>query len=123
IDTRPDTVIVATGSRNRPMTIAGIDSAMVLDAFEVLMGNVDHGLQQGQHVVIYGGGDTGCEAAEYFADKGIVVTLITRSSLKELARGAEMVYRKVLVSRLTQNKTITIVANTHITHIGDGNID
>lgn len=123
IATRPDTVIIAAGSQNRPMAIEGIDSSTVLDSFEVLMGNIEHGLQTGQQVAIYGGGETGCEAAEFFADKGIAVTLITRSSLKELARGAEMVYRKMLVSRLMQNKSITIIANTHITRIAEGEIE
>jgi 2,4-dienoyl-CoA reductase-like NADH-dependent reductase (Old Yellow Enzyme family)/thioredoxin reductase len=123
IATMPDTVILAAGSRNRPMAIEGIDLPHVLDSFEVLMGNIDHGLQAGQQVVIYGGGETGCETAEYFAEKGIVVTLITRSSLKELARGAEMVYRKMLVSRLTRHKLITIMPTTHITRIATSEVE
>ena len=80
VEARPDVVVVAAGTRPRRMAIEGYDSPMVLDAYEVLMGKLEHGLSAGQHLVIYGGGETGCEAAEYFAQQGIKVSLVSRSA-------------------------------------------
>ena len=35
---------------------------------------------------VYGGGETGCESAEYLTEQGYDVLLVSRSSLKDLAR-------------------------------------
>jgi len=115
----PDLVFVAAGTRQRPMDLEGIDGANVLDSYEVLMGQQDHGLTAGQSVIVYGGGETGCETAEYFAKLGISVTLVSRSSEADLARAAEFVYRKMLIERLAKNDQITIVPNTHIVRIDE----
>ena len=121
---QPDLVFVAAGTKNRPMQVEGIDGANVLDSFEILMGGIDHGMTAGQSVVVYGGGETGCETAEFFAEQGIAVTLVSRSPMTALARVAEMVYRKMLILRLMANKAIDIVADTSITRIGaDGTVE
>ena len=120
---KPDLVFVAAGTRDRPLVIEGIDGPEVLDSFEILMGGVEHGLQAGQSVVVYGGGETGCETAEYFADLGINVTLISRSPVGSLARAAEMVYRKMLISRLVANRAIEMVPETLITRIRNGEVE
>jgi 2,4-dienoyl-CoA reductase-like NADH-dependent reductase (Old Yellow Enzyme family)/thioredoxin reductase len=119
----PHAVFVATGTKPHPMPIAGIDSPMVLDTYEVLMGSLKHGLAPGQHLIVYGGGETGCEAAEYFAEQGLKVTLVSRSPADKLARSAEMVYRKLLVGRLMKSSAIEIVLNTEIVRIGNGEIE
>jgi len=111
---RPDLVFVAAGTRRRPSDIEGIDGPNVLDSYQVLMGDQAHGLGPGQSALVYGGGETGCETAEYFADVGISVTLVTRSSEADLARSAEFVYRKVLLERLLQNERITVRAHTQV---------
>jgi len=115
----PDLVFVAAGTRQRPMELEGIDGANVLDSYEVLMGQQDHGLTAGQSVIVYGGGETGCETAEYFAKLGISVMLVTRSSQADLARAAEFVYRKMLIERLAKNDQISIVPNTQIVRIDE----
>ena len=115
----PDLVFVAAGTRQRPMDLEGIDGANVLDSYEVLMGQQDHGLTAGQSIIVYGGGETGCETAEYFAKLGISVMLVSRSSEADLARAAEFVYRKMLLERLTKNDQITVVPNTHIVRINE----
>ncbi len=120
---RPDTVFIAAGTKNRPMALPGIDGPNVLDSFEILMGGAPHGMHPGQNVVVYGGGETGCETAEYFADLGIHVTLISRSPAATLARAAEFVYRRMLVSRITRNKDIEILTETTITRITDGEVE
>jgi len=116
---QPDLVFVAAGTRQRPMHLDGIDGGNVLDSYEVLMGQQDHGLKAGQSVIVYGGGETGCETAEYFAQLGISVMLVSRSSETDLARSAEFVYRKMLRERLANNDQIAVVPNTRIVRIDE----
>ncbi|MFC3172673.1 FAD-dependent oxidoreductase [Novosphingobium bradum] len=116
---KPDVVFVAAGTRNRPMDVPGITGPRVLDSFEILMGGQDAGLAAGQGVVVYGGGETGCETAEYFADRGVAVTLVSRSPAASLARAAERIYRKMLLQRLAANPLITLVPDTTITQIAE----
>jgi thioredoxin reductase len=68
-----------------------------------LMGDVPPeilGAVSGSPVIVYGGGKTGCETAEFIAARGLQVKLVTRSALNELARSAEPIYRRQLRSRL-----------------------
>jgi len=120
---KPDLVFVAAGTRQRPMEVEGIHGRNVLDSYEVLMGEQNHDLVAGQSVIVYGGGESGCETAEYFAKLGLSVTLVTRSSSNDLARSAEFVYRKMLIDRLVKSDQITIVANAHITRIDEQGAD
>jgi pyruvate/2-oxoglutarate dehydrogenase complex dihydrolipoamide dehydrogenase (E3) component len=120
---KPDLVFVAAGTRQRPMEVEGIHGPNVLDSYEVLMGEQNHGLRAGDSVIVYGGGETGCETAEYFAKLGLSVTLVTRSSVNDLARAAEFVYRKMLIDRLKKNDQITIMANTQIIRIDEQGAD
>jgi len=120
---KPDLVFVAAGTRQRPMEVEGIHGPNVLDSYEVLMGEQNHGLRAGDSVIVYGGGETGCETAEYFAKLGLSVTLVTRSSVNDLARAAEFVYRKMLIDRLKKNDQITILANTQIIRIDEQGAD
>jgi len=120
---KPDLVFVAAGTRQRPMEVEGIHGANVLDSYEVLMGEQNHSLRARDSVIVYGGGETGCETAEYFAKLGLSVTLVTRSSVHDLARAAEFVYRKMLIDRLKKNDQITIVVNTQIIRIDEQGAD
>ena len=74
----------------------------------------------GQKAVVYGGGESGCEMAEFLAEAGVHVTLVSRSAAKQLARAAEMVYRGELLSRLAANPLITVADNSHIVAVEDG---
>jgi NADPH-dependent 2,4-dienoyl-CoA reductase/sulfur reductase-like enzyme len=114
-----DVVLIAAGARPVVLSIDGIDSPLVRDAYEVLMGDADWLPPPGSApVVVYGGGETGCEAAEYVAERGCDVVLVTRSSRKDLARSAEMIYRGVLLRRLNENPRIRIVDHTHLVAVG-----
>lgn len=119
---KPDVVIVATGTRRIDLPIEGIDSPMVIDAYDLLMRERDLDLPAGAHVVIYGGGETGCETAEFCAHHGVRVTLVSRSPADKLARSAEWVYRSGLLRRLQDNPLITIVEDTHVRAAGDGKV-
>jgi 2,4-dienoyl-CoA reductase-like NADH-dependent reductase (Old Yellow Enzyme family)/thioredoxin reductase len=112
----PDIVFIATGTQSRPLSIDGAEHAF--DAYDVLMQHVDPKLSPGDTVLVYGGGETGCETAEYCAELGAKVVLVTRSSLDKLARSAEMVYRIGLLARLRTSSNITIEAECRLIEIG-----
>jgi len=64
---KPDVVIVATGgSPLIPTDIPGIDRPIVVTAHDVLWGKST----TGDKVVIIGGGEVGCETADYVGERG-----------------------------------------------------
>lgn len=115
---KPAVVLVATGGRAVRVPIEGVDCNIVHDAYEVLMGN-DTVLPPPSDLpaVVYGGGETGCETAEYLGERGYNVVLVSRSAATQLARSAEMVYRGVLRKRLAENDKISIADNSTILSI------
>lgn len=117
---RPAITIVAAGAQPKQMPIEGIDHPLVFDAYESLMGD-DRWLPANRElpVLIYGGGETGTETAEYAAERGYKVLLVSRSPASKLARSAESVYRKVLLDRVAKNPLIEVIENTAVTRIGD----
>jgi 2,4-dienoyl-CoA reductase (NADPH2) len=64
----PDLAVAATGARPARINLPGIDKPHVVDAWDVLAGNIAH---FGKRVVIVGGGATGCETALFVAALGI----------------------------------------------------
>ena len=115
----PAIVIMATGSLPVHLNIDGIHHAVVHDAYEMLMGDTSALPPAGLlPVMIYGGGETGCETAEYMSQRGYHVVLVSRSPADQLARSAEMVYRGVLRERLRGNARIRIIDSTSIVSIG-----
>lgn len=54
-----DAIIVSTGASEKIPPIAGVDKANVVTAIDVLLGKVS----VGEHVVVIGGGQVGCEVA------------------------------------------------------------
>ena len=65
-----DTVIIATGSVPKKLTVAGTDR--VYSAEDVLLGKKD----PGQSTIIIGGGLVGCETALWLKDKGKNVMIV-----------------------------------------------
>lgn len=120
VDARPHVVILATGALAQPPSIAGSDTGFVTSAYAILMGDAAPPPLTGHPVVIYGGGETGCETAEFLAQRGYHVILVTRSAASELARSAEPMYRKHLRARLKANSAITIREKSTILLAGDG---
>jgi len=114
----PEIVLLAVGARVVAMDIDGIDCGNVYNAYDLLMGDENClPSMKSKPIVVYGGGETGCETAEYLADRGYEVALITRSSIKQLARSAETIYRGVLLERLNTNSRIKIFSDTSILKI------
>jgi 2,4-dienoyl-CoA reductase (NADPH2) len=118
----PDVAIVAAGTMRRPIPTGGLDDPMVTEAFDVLMGDADASMPKGGCVVVYGGGETGCEAAEFFSHWGANVILVTRSPVDKLARSAEAVYRIGLLERLTNNPAIEILDGCHVARADHGEV-
>ncbi|MDY0012573.1 MAG: FAD-dependent oxidoreductase [Rhodocyclaceae bacterium] len=112
---KPAVVMVAIGGQAVRIPIEGGDHAIVHDAYEVLMGD-DSWLPKSTElpIMVYGGGETGCETAEYLAERGHKVLLVSRSAGTQLARSAEMIYRGVLRKRLAENEMITVVEHSTI---------
>ncbi len=118
---KPAIVLLANGGQAIRLPIEGIDSPRVRDAYELLMGDTSTLLPPDPDapVVVYGGGETGCETAELLAEHGYPVVLISRSPAAQLARSAEMIYRGVLKKRLAENPRIRVIDNSSIVRITD----
>jgi 2,4-dienoyl-CoA reductase-like NADH-dependent reductase (Old Yellow Enzyme family)/thioredoxin reductase len=71
-ESKPDTVIAATGATHLIPDIQGVDGKNVATATEVLTG----AKKVGQNVVIVGGGSVGCETAEFLHQRGKKVTIL-----------------------------------------------
>ncbi|MBS7706229.1 FAD-dependent oxidoreductase [Chelatococcus asaccharovorans] len=113
----PVLAIVATGACSQALPFAAGDATRVLSAYDILSGDAEPPAPGPLPTLVYGGGETGCETAEYLAARGHGVILVTRSAAQQLARSAEMMYRKHLRARLQGNARITVVDNTTITRV------
>jgi 2,4-dienoyl-CoA reductase-like NADH-dependent reductase (Old Yellow Enzyme family)/thioredoxin reductase len=109
---RPDVVIVATGSRPLRPSIPGADSRFVVQARELYEG----GPPAAKKVVIIGGGDLGCETADWLAapDKQISVVEIAPHVL---ARMKQIPAERIL-ARLKE-KGVRIYQETQVIAIED----
>ena len=115
-------VILANGT---PTTTApkNLDTHHCLDAYSLLMGDTTDLPTTNQGVIaVYGGGETGCETAEYLLERGYDVILISRSPKQKLARAAEMIYRGDLLTRLRSHSRLTLLDNTAIEEISEDKI-
>ncbi|MFJ2690107.1 FAD-dependent oxidoreductase [Pseudomonas sp. NPDC087336] len=117
----PAIVLLAIGGRALRLPIKGIDSSHVRDAYELLMGHTQNfpPVDETLPLLVYGGGETGCETAELLSEKGYAVVLVSRSPAKQLARSAEVIYRGVLNTRLASNPRIRIIDNSSIVAIAE----
>lgn len=125
-NTKPAIVLLATGGVPLHLPIEGIDSPRVLDAYELLMGDSSAQLTSSPHapIIVYGGGETGCETAELLSEQGHHVVLVSRSPAGQLARSAEVIYRTVLLQRLQDTPHIRLIDNTAIQRIdSDGKVE
>lgn len=109
----PDVIILATGSLSRKPEglIDGHDQ--VYTAHEVLEGAV----LKGQQIVVVGGGSTGCETADYLADKGYQVTIVHRG--EEIAKDINERTRTVL-KQIFAERGVTVLTSTAVRSIGNG---
>ena len=106
----PDVVIVATGSRPRRLAVAGYDSDLVVQARDLYEGK----RIVGKRILIVGGGDIGCETADWLAGPEREVTLV--EILPNVLSRTKKLPRERLLARLAE-KGVTILEETEITSI------
>jgi len=110
VNMAPDAVIVATGSHPIRPPIPGMDSGIVVDARELYAKKV----LPGRKIVIIGGGDIGCETADWLAEPGREVTVV--EMLPEVLGRMKDIPRARLLARLA-DKGVTILTDTRVTEI------
>lgn len=120
---QPDVVILANGSRPARLSIGGSGGLPAHAASKVLLGDVVlPGSTPERPILIYGGGETGTETAEYLAKQGHHVLLATRSDAQFLARNAEPLYRMHLLQRLRSNESIRILDHCVMKAVEDDHV-
>ena len=92
-----DAVVVATGARPVEEQVRGARAGQVFSAWDVLEGRPP---ARDLAVVVLGGRQMGCETAEFLAERGNRVTLVSRSRTEELAGDVVASYRGPLLARL-----------------------
>ena len=109
---KADVVIIATGSAPVTPNIPGVNNKYVLNAHDVLNGNV----KVGKNVVVVGGGSVGCETAEYLAKAGKNVTVV--EMLDDIIQDAGMLVKALMLDRLAK-AGITVMKKTKVIEIKD----
>jgi 2,4-dienoyl-CoA reductase-like NADH-dependent reductase (Old Yellow Enzyme family)/thioredoxin reductase len=107
---KPDVVVVATGSRAGRLSIPGSDSDAVVDVRSAY----ENRGAVGKHVVIIGGGETGCETADWLAEPGRSVAVV--EMLSEVLPKMKKIPKDRLMARLSE-KGVTILTNAEATSI------
>ncbi|OGQ96944.1 MAG: hypothetical protein A2521_11805 [Deltaproteobacteria bacterium RIFOXYD12_FULL_57_12] len=106
----PDAVIVACGSQPAGLPVPGSDGDQVLAARAVYQTKP----QLGQRLVIIGGGDLGCETADWLAGPEKQVTVV--ELLPEVLGRMKKIPRQRLLARL-QEKGVTVLTETRLVAI------
>lgn len=96
---KPDTVIIATGSRPIIPPIAGVDRKNVLLAQDVLLGRT----QAGKRIAVIGGGLVGAETADHLAAHGSKEVAIIEM-MPEIVQDGEPNPKALLLDRLAANR-------------------
>lgn len=120
---RPDVVIVAAGARLAPLHLDGPGGLPVAPAYAALLGDVVPPKGEvGRPIVIFGGGETGAETADFLAAQGHQVLLVTRSGADRIARNAEALYRQHVLARLRDNPAIEVVDHTRVVAVSEDGV-
>lgn len=96
----PEVLIVATGSRPIIPQVPGVQGHRVATALDVLSGKV---AIPGKKVAVIGGRQTGCETAEFLAERGFQVCIVARSPASSLAEDIVFGGRNALLARLAKD--------------------
>lgn len=96
---RPDIVIVATGASPKTLDVPGAEGRNVVQANDVILGNVP----VGEGVVVIGGRLVGMEVADFLAERGKKVYLVTKNKLGEDGIPLERNIYRALRDRLIEH--------------------
>jgi NADPH-dependent 2,4-dienoyl-CoA reductase/sulfur reductase-like enzyme len=106
----PDAVILAAGAVPLVPNISGIKSSIVVTAWDVLEGTKI----SNEKTVVVGGGEVGCETAEYIASSGAKVTVT--EMLDYVGGDVELLTRRLLLDRL-RSLGVNLVTNAKAVNI------
>ncbi len=112
---KPDVAIVASGSRPGLPPIPGIDAEFVVQARDLYL----TGPPAGDRIVIIGGGDIGCETADWLARPGKQISVIEIAPAV-LAR-MQKIPKERLLQRLSE-KGVRLYEETRVISIQDKNV-
>jgi 2-enoate reductase len=112
---KPDVVVLATGSSPIIPAIPGIKKHCVISAVDLLRGKATCG----QTVVVIGGGMVGCETALWLAQNGKTVKVI--EMLPAVATDILYANRVVLLKLMDLHK-VEVLTNTSLIEVGDAGI-
>ena len=104
-----DAVIVATGSFQNLPQIDNLDSQYWMTSLEFFESRKK---VEGQRVLVIGAGMVGMEAAELLVNQGYEVTATKRTDT--IANDMEMVTKKLMLRRLSDNPLMTIMPETTV---------
>ncbi len=108
---KADAVVLASGASPIILNISGIGEANVTTGFDVLE---SEGEGLGEQIAVVGGGDVGCEVAEYLVKIGKKVTLIEQ--LDAIGLLLEPYARRFLMERLACH-SLDVRVNQKVTHL------
>lgn len=112
---QPDSIIVATGASPFVPPVPGHDLTHVLNANDILEGNV----QAGKRVVVIGGGLVGSETAAHLANHGHTVSIVEMNS--DIFVGTPSATKHYLLKDL-QRHNVAILTNTQVKEISPDSV-
>jgi len=108
-----DEIIIATGSLPTITPIRGLKEYFWAEVLE------DHNLPENKRALVVGGGLIGTEIANKLLSKGNTVYIV--EMMEEVARGMEMIEKKLTLKNLKENN-VSMFVNTTVTGIDDKNV-
>jgi NADPH-dependent 2,4-dienoyl-CoA reductase/sulfur reductase-like enzyme len=111
----PDAVILAAGAMPSVPHISGVNSSKVITAWDVLAGLKT----PNEKTVVVGGGEVGCETAEYIASSGAEVTIT--EMLDYMGGDIELLTRRLLLERL-HNLGVEFITDAKVVDIVEDGI-
>jgi 2,4-dienoyl-CoA reductase-like NADH-dependent reductase (Old Yellow Enzyme family)/thioredoxin reductase len=111
---KPDLIIVATGGLPIIPDLPGMEAGSVVNAWDVLAGEVT----VGRNVLVIGGGSVGCETADFLASQGKHVTLVEMR--EDIGLDVVQRVRHFLLQRLEAGKVSVKTSATVCQILGDG---
>jgi len=99
----PHAVVISTGSVTQFPDIPGLDNPNVLTVKQVMLDQA----AVGPNVVVLGGGNTGCEVAEYLSQKGHKVSILEMGG--KVAADIGPARRYLLTRRLRENRVRSMI--------------
>lgn len=111
--TKPDALIIATGSTPIVPNIPGVHNGKVLTAWDLLGGKKKF---EGKKVAVAGGSIVGAETAEFLADQGNRVTVV--EMLPRIAGDMEVINRRGLIEAL-EAKRVTMLTEHEVNEVTD----